>query len=1579
MSLSKLRILLLALIGFSANALAVLPEEQSRPVAASIAHVPLRVRPLELSRAPTNDELISAGQLGGPLFPTHELKDAERDQVARWAFGKAIEQWNRHEYSKAVTMFRRYLEDFPDSPWAAEALLHIGCDASYNGRYSEAEAAFRRLLAEHEAKAHTGARMLANKARQRLALLKVEQNNLSEAARHFQSLYADSPDWRHRTYASHWLQRLSRYTAAGRALVNCGAEALAYALEGQGRAAAAAQVRTNVPASLRGYNLADLANLAARHGFELAALSLSVAELRNAPLPAILHITARQTADKGHYWVLDRAEGDQFEFVDPQSQRRFRQSATELAKEWKGSALVFSNGQKLPGRQLELREMEAASGGCCGVPRKEDDLGCTGSHGQGGNQQGTCTTCGGDGAAGFPIWSVNMINMNLFVSDTPLWYDPPVGPAVSIQLSYNSQSAIAYNEPFGNKWQLNYASSLVVDTSGTVLVYMPDGARDTYTPDRRGGYVRPYQVYNTLTCLGPNSFELRLPDDTIYAYGIPPGTDSLQPFLLEIRDTWGQKVTFGYDFEAKLTTITDAQGKITRLSYDARGLVFKVTDPFERSATFQYDADSNLVKITDMGGYWATFTYDADSNLRTLGSARGTWTFLIEPSDGIDNGSDPYPEPGATMWENYRITVADPLGQFSEYYYDGYSGYAWYIGPRGYMAWNGPYNNNLRSGAPAVTYSFSSVDAGRQGEISDITYPEGNSVSFEYDSHTGNPTAISDGDGNTLTCGYNAMGRVTWVEDPSGTKTDFGYAANGVDLTSMSNDLGLILNTYDSHHQITALRDQLNNTTTFTYNNFGQLTSLTEPVGATTYYEYDDSQRLARILRDAYVLESITYDEYGRVRTRTDEDGLALTFEYNLLDRVTRVTYPDGKSVNYVYSDCCPGLIESVTDRAGRTTRFTYDALKRLTEVRNPEGGLTHFDYDASGNRVRVIDPNGSATSYAYDFNGRVVQKTYADGSIQTYKYSPTTGLLTSRTGPRGIVTTYEYDQNHRLTLRSYSDGTPGMTNRYDEFGRISQRLDGLGTHTFTYDSRSLMTSYDGPWPDDLVQYVHDRRGNLISIAPQKGGAVSYEMDALSRVSAVNVAGGSYQYAYAGGGALVRSLTRPNGGVTSFAYDALNRLTGAATTRSTGQGISQFSSIFGPQDLLSSVTVSNFLSAAPAAKQLNAYAPNALNQVTPVSEPAFVYDAAGNLVRGLTSERKPFIATYDGENRLASLVYTNRPGETRRLEYIYDGHSLLRQLKEYQNLTLVSETRLIRTGFSLVQERDGNNSVTRGYAWGQGVGGGVGGLLDVAQQGQHYSYVYDGHGSPILLLDSSQSAAAAYAYDPFGRLAAKTGTVDQPFRFSTMLYDEGTGLSIYPYRVYSSTLGRWLTRDPMGEASGPNAYEFVRNNPLKLVDPLGLDPWIPDPAGRQGFDPSLGSNKGTVATVVCDGAQLSLLWKGTPRSNCATDCVAAHEMSHAEDMVRSNPGLLDACAAVSPGTAVVNNDWEAVQSEIRAYTKELECLKKKEPGKRCKKTLLDDAIKNATEQLNRQYRTETFRQNFKTFLDTLPGRLGGRF
>jgi RHS repeat-associated protein len=63
---------------------------------------------------------------------------------------------------------------------------------------------------------------------------------------------------------------------------------------------------------------------------------------------------------------------------------------------------------------------------------------------------------------------------------------------------------------------------------------------------------------------------------------------------------------------------------------------------------------------------------------------------------------------------------------------------------------------------------------------------------------------------------------------------------------------------------------------------------------------------------------------------------------------------------------------------------------------------------------------------------------------------------------------------------------------------------------------------------------------------------------------------------------------------------------------------------------------------------------------------------------------------------------------------------------------------------------------------------------------------------------------------------------ENPFRFSTKRTDNTTDFVLYEYRFYNPAMGRWLSRDPIGERGGENLYEFVRNRPNLMIDPKGL-------------------------------------------------------------------------------------------------------------------------------------------------------------
>jgi RHS repeat-associated protein len=49
-----------------------------------------------------------------------------------------------------------------------------------------------------------------------------------------------------------------------------------------------------------------------------------------------------------------------------------------------------------------------------------------------------------------------------------------------------------------------------------------------------------------------------------------------------------------------------------------------------------------------------------------------------------------------------------------------------------------------------------------------------------------------------------------------------------------------------------------------------------------------------------------------------------------------------------------------------------------------------------------------------------------------------------------------------------------------------------------------------------------------------------------------------------------------------------------------------------------------------------------------------------------------------------------------------------------------------------------------------------------------------------------------------------------------------SGLNLTLFRAYDPDIGRWINRDPMGEAGGLNLYDYVGNSPFDWRDPMGL-------------------------------------------------------------------------------------------------------------------------------------------------------------
>ncbi len=70
---------------------------------------------------------------------------------------------------------------------------------------------------------------------------------------------------------------------------------------------------------------------------------------------------------------------------------------------------------------------------------------------------------------------------------------------------------------------------------------------------------------------------------------------------------------------------------------------------------------------------------------------------------------------------------------------------------------------------------------------------------------------------------------------------------------------------------------------------------------------------------------------------------------------------------------------------------------------------------------------------------------------------------------------------------------------------------------------------------------------------------------------------------------------------------------------------------------------------------------------------------------------------------------------------------------------------------------------------------------------------------------------------------SRTGTTPTPFGFvggAQYQTDPDSGLMLLGNRYYDSSIGRFITQDPIGD--GDNWYGYVENNPLTGIDPEGL-------------------------------------------------------------------------------------------------------------------------------------------------------------
>jgi RHS repeat-associated protein len=685
----------------------------------------------------------------------------------------------------------------------------------------------------------------------------------------------------------------------------------------------------------------------------------------------------------------------------------------------------------------------------------------------------------------------------------------------------------------------------------------------------------------------------------------------------------------------------------------------------------------------------------------------------------------------------------------------------------------------------------------------DVPYP----VKYDYDATTGEKTAQYTYRTGTAWTQSDLATSGSWPADSTGDKTRFEYYPQ----------TGML------HKKI----DAANREVVFTYNLRGQTLTATSSRNIVRNVEY--SSTTGEMTRVYYTGESgyttpevnYTYDRLGRTKTITDATG-ARTFTYRSTDlqpeseqfgrlngSTTSHVLGTTRQFNYLYeagTGRAIGLELANNSVSEYSVNYGFDPVSSRLKSITSGAGVFHYGYLANSNLISSVTSGTYVQSRTFETNrnaltsltvdtaaGRIAGYTYAIDDLGRRRWQEQSGSLYGSyvTGAEVMRTVYGYDDRNEVTSAETKVGASGTVNAaaylpgrgfgydYDSIGnRKTEKFDGV-SHTYNANNLNQYTSRNTP-----------------SYLPVSGTANNSGGATLS----IN------------GNALGSGNWRNN-----YFYLAVNK---AQTANPGYQTI-------------------NFSAAASGGGTTQTETASSLTR--PLTE-TFTYDLDGNL-----TEDGLWHYVYDGENRLRAMYgkVADATGSPAAVIFTYDymGRRILKTSHSYSGTypssvaltALRGKTYFAYQGWRLVAEYDDNSgsigALRRRFTWGAALAGtaDVGSLLAIEDLRSAFSGTYhavhDGNGNLTALAAAAGGATVAeYEYDPFGNLLRSSGRYgkENPFRFAGKYLDVETGLHYYGFRYYSASLGRFINRDPIGEAGGLNIYGFANNDGINGGDLFGL-------------------------------------------------------------------------------------------------------------------------------------------------------------
>ena len=839
-----------------------------------------------------------------------------------------------------------------------------------------------------------------------------------------------------------------------------------------------------------------------------------------------------------------------------------------------------------------------------------------------------------------------------------------------------------------------------------------------------------------------------------------------------ITDPAGVAVSFDYDEAGNLSAVTNGAGETTQIGYDDLGHVASLTTPTGSTTRFTHDEAGRLTSRQDpMGATW-TYDYDAAGRLMVSTNPSGAqWCYSYDTHGDQASVTDPLRR--VTTGEHDDLgnlaRVRTPGGVGFGFTHDALSRLRGFTDPAG-GTWRYDYT-------PDGLLKRVSDPAG----VSQTMTPTPTTSPFSTPGSGGvvGGSTLRDGGGRVLAgLGWDAYGRLIEQVDAAGGREIVTYDAAGRLVESLDADGGLTKIRRDEAGRVTGYVTPEGREWAYTYDAAGRVDTIIDPDGTTTRVTYDADSRVVALTTPVGKVASYTYDQAGRVvkgyvagqgrfEYAYDHTG-RVVYSRDLVSGIRRFTYDEA------------GQLVKVTNGLGGITRYVYDADGRVSEQVDPAGGITRYTYDKAGRLESRTDPAGRVTTVSYDAAGRVTTTT-SPSTTWSYRYTKT-GILESVACNGETISQITVDDTATTgrVIRVQDHTMPGgdLTHvlAYNRLGNLSryQRVNGEvveSEYAWGWDRDGIRTHATITFNGVTLELPHATAGGLGEAGPDASRRI--ERDVWGRVCAITTPAERVDYTYNQANQLVKASST-SGASHTWGFDQAGRLTTSTTIETNGDALKEEYSY----------SVDGALTRIDTTRTRGG--------VAETSSCDYHYDQAGRRVQTVDSRGETTSYTWDRRGALTTITMTNPQGEETRLDTHVD---VLGQLDHINTAPLHWDAAslvptLVGIGNHTLPRSDRDRNRLEACD-----------LLDPYQVGRQ----------PLanLGLDGLEGLE-----DLVG--LTDTGEVQ-------LLNHTWMGA-----RILDATGTSFLTPDPIpapaGVAWASSPYTYVGNNPLNLIDPLGLTP-----------------------------------------------------------------------------------------------------------------------------------------------------------